>query len=247
MEFSSRPHLLGLAAGVFVSGGLVLASLVVAGAWTRIAESQVINVTGSAHRNIRSDLVIWRASFSVDDESLLGAHEKLQTAQKAVDAFFATHRVTGVVYEPVLIADITARKPAEDGEGVVTRRVGYRLTQHLEVRSTDVEGTPQLATESAALLEEGVGLVSGGFDFVYTKAGEAKVEMMAEATRDARARAEQIAGQGGRDLKELRAAHMGVMQINPLYSSATSWEGNNDTSTLEKTITATVSATFALK
>ena len=245
MEISSRPHLLGLAAGIVVSGGLVLASLVVAGAWTRIAESQVVNVTGSAHRNIRSDLAIWEASFSVDDETLLGAHEKLKAAQAQVDRFFAAHRVTGVVYQPVQIADITTRKRNEEDE-VVSRRVGYRLTQRLQVRSEDVDGTPRLATESAALLEEGVALVSGGFEFIYTKASEAKVEMMAEATKDARARAEQIAGQGGRELKGLRAAHMGVMQINPLYSSATSWEGNNDTSTVEKTITATVAATFSL-
>ena len=57
------------------------------------------------------------------------------------------------------------------------------------------------------------------------------------ATLDARARAEQIAGQGGRKIKELRTARMGVMQINPLYSGATSWEGNNDNSSFEKTIT----------
>ncbi len=40
---------------------------------------------------------------------------------------------------------------------------------------------------------------------------------------------------------------MGVVQINPIFGSATSWEGNNDTTSLEKTITSTVSATFSLK
>jgi uncharacterized protein len=38
-----------------------------------------------------------------------------------------------------------------------------------------------------------------------------------------------------------------VIQINPLHSTATSWEGNNDTTALEKTITATVSASFSLR
>jgi hypothetical protein len=71
--------------------------------------------------------------------------------------------------------------------------------------------------------------------------------MMAEATKDARQRAEQIAQQGGRMLKQLQTAHMGVVQINPLHSTATSWEGNNDTKSLDKTITATVSATFSLR
>jgi uncharacterized protein len=70
---------------------------------------------------------------------------------------------------------------------------------------------------------------------------------MAEATKDARARAEQIAAQGGRTIKQLRSARMGVVQINPRYSAATSWEGNNDTSSLEKTMITTVNATFALR
>jgi hypothetical protein len=72
-------------------------------------------------------------------------------------------------------------------------------------------------------------------------------EMMGEAAKDARARAEQIAAQGGRIIKELRNARMGVVQINPRYSSATSWEGNNDTSSLEKTLITTVTATFSMQ
>ena len=48
-------------------------------------------------------------------------------------------------------------------------------------------------------------------------------------------------------MRELRSARMGVVQINPLYSTATSWEGVNDTSSLDKTITATVTAEFALR
>jgi hypothetical protein len=106
---------------------------------------------------------------------------------------------------------------------------------------------PKLAGDSGELLQQDVVFVSDGFEFIYTKSGDAKVEMMAEATKDARARAEQIALQGGRKIKELRSARMGVVQINPLYATATSWEGNNDTSSLEKTITATISATFAMK
>ena len=145
------------------------------------------------------------------------------------------------------IHDITARQRNKDDDTTNTVRVGYRLSQAVEVRSGEVDRVPRLAGDSGELLQQGVAFVSEGFEFIYTKAGEAKVEMMAEATKDARARAEQIAGQGGRKIKELRSAHMGVVQINPLYSSAASWDGNNDTSALEKTITATIGATFAMK
>lgn len=242
----SRPHLFGLLAGLFLAAGLCFASITFTRTWTRLHESQVIDVTGSARKNVLSDLVVWRASFAVDDPDLLAAHEKLKASLARVDEFLRAKGVKEFTVLPVLIREITARAKDEDTAETVTKRIGYRLTQRIEIRSTDVGVTTRLGTESTALLEQGIALVSDGLEFIYTKASEVKIEMMAEATKDARARAEQIAGQGGRRIKELRTARMGVVQINPLYSTATSWEGNSDTSSLEKTITTTVSATFAL-
>ena len=243
---SSRPHLFGLLAGLFLAAGLCFASIVFTRTWTHIHESQVIDVTGSARKNVQSDLVVWRASFAVEDESLLAAHAKLKADLAVVKEFLQARNVKDVSLLPLQIRELTARVKSE-GDETVAKRTGYRITQRIELKSTDIEPVTRLGTESAALLEQGIALVSDGLEFIYTKASEAKVEMMAEATKDARARAEQIAGQGGRKIKELRTARMGVVQINPLYSSATSWEGNNDNSSFEKTITTTVSATFSLQ
>jgi hypothetical protein len=243
----SRPHLFGLLAGLALASGLVLASLVFASAWTRISESQVINVTGSARKNVRSDLVVWHTSFSVDAPTLLEAQERLHADLGKVTAFLNLHGVADFLAQPVQISEIVAKQHDKEDDTTANVRVGYRLTQAVEIRSPDVERVPRLAGESGDLLQQGVAFVSAGFEFIYTKAGDAKVEMMAEATRDARSRAEQIATQGGRKIKELRSARMGVVQINPLYSSSTSWEGNNDASSLEKTITATIGATFAME
>lgn len=152
-----------------------------------------------------------------------------------------------LLVQPVQIRDITSKQHNTEDDSSITMRVGYRLSQTIEVRSNNVDGGPKLAADTGELLQQNVVLVSEGFEFIYTKAGDAKVEMMAEATKDARARAEQIASQGDRKIKELRNARMGVVRINPLYSSSTSWEGNNDTTALEKTITATINATFSLR
>jgi hypothetical protein len=243
----SRPHLFGVLAGLALAAGLVFTALVLANAWTRIAESQVINVTGSARKNVRSDLVIWRSSFSADAPTLHEAQEKLSADYAKVAAFFAARQIEGFAASPVQIRDLTARQRNDDDDSVSSVRVGYRLSQSIEVHSGDVEGLPRLAGETSELLQQGVAFLSGGFDFIYTKAGEAKVDMMGEATHDARSRAEQIASQGGRKIKELRNARMGVVQINPVHSSSTSWEGNNDTTSVEKTIIATITATFAMK
>jgi hypothetical protein len=241
----SRPHLFGLLAGLALAAGLVFTALVFANAWTRIAESQIISVTGSARKNVRSDLVVWRSSFSVEAPTLIEAQQKLRDDHAKVAEFFSKHGHEGFTTAPVEITPLTARQRRD--KEVTEVRIGYRLSQSLEVQSEDVDQLPKLATDSSELLQQGVAFVSGGFEFIYTKAGDAKVEMMAEATKDARVRAEQIAAQGGRTIKELRNARMGVVQINSLHSSSTSWEGNNDTSALDKTIVATVAATFAMK
>ena len=244
----SRPHLFGLLAGLFLATGLCFASLVLARAWTQISENNVINVTGSARRNVRSDLVVWHASYTVAAATLLEAQQKLQADFNRINVFLHEHGLTDCAVQPVQLQEIFA-KPKNDSEDstVAKLRLGYRLKQALVIRSAEVDSVPRLAGNTGPLLQQDIAFVSDGFDFIYTKSGDAKVEMMAEATKDARARAEQIAAQGGRRVKELRNARMGVVQINPLYSSSTSWEGNNDASSPEKTITATVSVTFAMR
>jgi hypothetical protein len=71
--------------------------------------------------------------------------------------------------------------------------------------------------------------------------------MLADATKDARERADRIAGQGGARVSRLHSADMGVFQITPIDNSDTSWDGMNDTTSMEKTITAVVTATFSLE
>lgn len=147
---------------------------------------------------------------------------------------------------PVQIREVTHRPEHDDGEAVA-QRIGDPLTQAIGIRSPDIAGGLRLSRDCAELLGEGVAFVSSGIDFLSLKADEAKVVLMAEATRDAPARAEQIAIQGGRTLKELRTARIGVLQINPLCSAATSGEGNNDTFSIEKTIPSTITPSFSLR
>jgi len=245
----ARPHLFGLLAGLFLATGISFASITMARAWTRIHETQLIDVTGSARKNVRADLVIWRASFTVEAPTLLEAQQNLKTDRARIDAWLAGKDVKDVTSLPVQIKDINVQRFEQTKTQQTTseKRVGYKLTQTVVVRSPEVERIPRLASEATELIEQGVSFASESFEFIYTPVAEAKIEMMAEATKDARQRAEQIALQGGRTLKQLQTARMGVVQINPLYSSATSWEGNNDTKSLDKTITATVSATFSLQ
>ena len=239
-----RPQFFGLLAGMFLSAGLVVASLVLARAWLRISESQVITVTGSARRNVVSDLAIWRGSWTVEARELLSAQEALEVARERVVRFLTEMGATNHTISTIQITEIRPRS-ANYGDDPLPVS-GYRLSQDVEVSLDDVDLVPKLDVGCIALVKDGVLFRTTSPQFIYRKAGEAKVEMLAEATDDAMERARQIAGKGNRTVGRLRSARMGVFQINPLHSSQTSWDGNSDTTARDKTITSVVAVVVAL-
>ncbi len=186
-----------------------------------------------------SDRAVGRYPFFVEAPSWPAPNDRLKADFPEVERFLRAHAVTDSRLAPGQIRKITHRAKTQDGEAVA-QRIGDQLTQTIGLRSSDIAGVLRLSRECAEWLGEGVAFVPGASDFLYPKAGGAKIIMVAEATRDARARAERIAMQGGRTLKELRTTRVGVGQINPLYSAATRWAGNKDTASIEKTFTATI-------
>jgi hypothetical protein len=245
-SIQSRPHLLGVLAGLFLSAGLVFSAMTVSRAWLKISEGQVIAVTGSAKRTIQSDLIIWSGSFSANGQTLLEARKKLQRDLEQVEAFLRGHNVTNYQISPIGIQELSAQEKNADGS-TYTRSLGYRLTHEVEARMGALETVTKLDRETTSLVENDILFTTNTPRYIYTKAGETKVEMLAEASKDARNRAEQIAGQGGRSVENMLSAKMGVFQITPAYVSQTSAEGLNDNTSFEKVITAVVSATFSMK
>jgi hypothetical protein len=251
----SKPHLFGMLAGLFLAAGLVFSAMLGTTAWVKIKNSQFITVKGSARRNIKSDLALWSGSFTTEAATLLEAQRKLKDDRGRVDAFLNLAGMTNHSFTPIVIEEKRATfqtlvTNSETGNWKITgseeRNVGYKLRQSVEVRSDEVDRIVQLDGDSATLVEQGIMFTTDSARFIYTKAGEAKIEMLGEATKDARTRAEQIATQGGRGIAALHDADMGIFQITPLNNSQTSGEGMNDTTSLEKTITAVVTTTFSL-
>jgi hypothetical protein len=240
----SRPQLFGMLAGLFLAAGLVLSSMLATTTWLKVKNSQFITVKGSVQKNIESDLAIWSGSFLAEAETLPDAQHKIQANRGIVAKFLGDAGVTNFTFSPIGIEELKATQKSADGF-VSQRTTGYRLSQSVSVESAEVDRLDRL--DATPLVEQGVIFTVAPPQFIYTKAGETKIEMLAEATRDARARAEQIATEGGRAIARLHDADQGIFQITPLHSVTTSWEGESDTASRLKTITAVVTATFLLK
>ena len=94
----------------------------------------------------------------------------------------------------------------------------FVMAQTLVVRSPDVDGIAALAQRVGALVSQGVvlssdGSAAGGPVYLFTALNDAKPEMVAEATRNARASAEQFAADSSSRLGGIRSASQGLFQI----------------------------------
>ena len=121
------------------------------------------------------------------------------------------------------------------------------LTASFAVTSTNVERIARLAIDAAGLIEKGVELNSESPEYYVSDLNQCKLELLGEATRNARERAEQLAKNTGSAVGPLRSASQGVFQITPVNSTETSDYGTYDTRTVEKVVRAVVTVEFAVK
>ncbi|MBC7911125.1 MAG: SIMPL domain-containing protein [Pyrinomonadaceae bacterium] len=233
-------------AGFALAVALVLSSIVFAWAYTRSKNTeQVVTVTGSARKKITSDLVIWKAAVSYQAPQLSDAYKSLSDNIPRVKQYLISK---GVAENQITVSSISSSTlTGKDSEGNDTGQItGYSLRQELEVRSTEVEKIAKVAREATELINQGILLESMSPEYHYTKLGDLKIEMLGEAAKDAQVRAKQIASSTGSQIGNIRSARMGVMQITPADSNEVSDSGMNDTSSLEKEITAVVNVSFAV-
>jgi len=237
----------GFGAGIALAIGLVLASVI--GGWAFVKGKrgdQTITVTGSARKRIKSDLVIWKAGVSYQAPVLADAYQSLSENVPRVKSYLIGK---GIPENQITISSIssqTLHARNDQGEENTGQITGYSLRQELEVRSNDVDKIAKIAREATELINQGILLESMAPAYHYTKLGEEKITMLAEAAKDAKVRAEKVAESTGSSIGSLRTARMGVLQITPADSNEVSDSGMNDTSSLEKDITAVVNVGFEI-
>jgi hypothetical protein len=236
----------GFGAGVALAIGLVLASII--GGWAFVKGKQgdqTITVTGSARKRIKSDLVIWKAGVSYQAPVLADAYRSLSENVPRVKSYLVGK---GIPENEITVSSISSQTlHARDSDGQDTGQItGYSLRQELEVRSNDVDKIAKIAREATELINQGILLESMAPEYHYTKLGEEKITMLAEAAKDAKKRAEQVAESTNSSIGSVRTARMGVLQITPADSNDVSDSGMNDTSSLDKDITAVVNLSFEI-
>lgn len=206
-----------------------------------------VTVTGSAYEIVQSDSGNLEISLSVRRPTKAIAYS---TAKKQLPEILKYLESKG--FDTKKDVDVKSMNGYESykytSNGVNTNEIAYyQLSQPIVIKSNDVNKIKDVSLDITSLMDKGIDIDVRNANYSYSKLSDLKVDLLNRATKDAKQRASAMLKSTNNRVGKIESVRMGVFQITPVDSTDVSDMGINDTSTIEKKITAVSNVTFKVK
>lgn len=189
-----------LAAGIMIGGYLLGDGLLRA----RHAD-RAVTVRGLAERNVTADLAVWTLNYSEQGTDTATVQAAIERDTQTLRRFFAALGFPASALAP---AGAGVNQSFVNGVPTVT------ISQRLQLRTTDIARARLAVARQFDLVRQGVRLQEGsGMTYSFTRLNDIKPAMVAAATRDARASAEQFAKDSGTAVGGIKSATQGYFSV----------------------------------
>lgn len=190
-----------LAIGLVVGGYLMGNGLVRA----RHADRSVA-MKGLAERDVVADRATWMLAYSHTGSDLASLQQAIDANTQSIMKLLAAN---GFTPDEVQVRGLSVNQYT-NSNGVLN----ITVRQRIQLRTTKVEAAAKAFARQAELVRQGVALEDGSsMVYSFTRLNSIKPEMIAAATRDARAAAEQFAKDSGAQVGAIKAASQGYFSI----------------------------------
>jgi hypothetical protein len=233
-------------AGAFVIFGIIMLAAV--NGFTN--RDQSITVSGTAEKFVVSDTAKWTISVS---ERAYGEGAGLASSKVAATSIANIKNYllkNGVEEKDITVQTSTLSPICElSPQGYENCSVGVRgqiANQNILVDSVDVEKIKNLSSRISTELT-GANVTNNIVEYYFNKLKDIRVEMLSEATKNARERADAVARAGGATVGNITSLSSGVFQVTQKNSVSVDDYGMYDTTSIDKKITATVKVNFRVR
>lgn len=210
-----------LASSGILALGLILGGYLLGDGLTRAkAADRSVTVRGLAERDVKADLATWTIAYSATATNLGSAQASVDRDTASIRSFFKELGFPDDALQPtgVNVSNYT-------NNGVQQFTVRQRMT----LRSTDIARAEKAVKRQFDLVRRGVVLEEGsGIAYTFTKLNDIKPTMVAEATKDARASAQQFAKDSQTSVGGIKQATQGYFSIEARDGDGGGW-GVSDT------------------
>ncbi len=203
-----------------------------------------ITVTGSAKTSATADNAVWTLNVSLTSATVSSAVTKVGSDVVAVTKYLTDG---GIPASEITLGSVSTYANEEWSNGNNTGRIlNYRANRDVVVRSKNVQLISKLSQSIGTLLQTGVNVNNYGPQYYISTLPSLRPELLEAAMKDAKIRAEAITKAVGGSVGNVQSVKAGVFQVTTPDSTMTSDGGAYDTTSIEKTVTSTVSVTFSV-
>jgi hypothetical protein len=213
---------IALAGAVVLSGGLIVGGYLLGDGLRRAhAAERSVTVRGLAERNVTADLATWTIAYSATGTDLPSVRAEIEANTEALKGYF---RSLGFPADALAATGAGVNQFMNNGIPNIT------ITQRMQLRTNDIPRAQRAVASQFDLVRRGVTLQEGSaMSYSFTKLNDIKPPMVAEATKDARAAAEQFAKDSGTAVGGIKSATQGYFSIEPRDGEQSGGYGAADT------------------
>jgi len=211
-----------LGSAAVLAAGLIVGGYLLGDGLTRAkAADRAVTVRGLAEREVTADLATWTIAYSSTAPDLATAQGAVDADSTQIRAFFKELGFPAEALQPTGVNVMTSTD-----NGVTSFTVRQRMT----LRTTDIKRAQAAVRRQFELVRRGVMLEEGsGMAYTFTRLNDIKPAMVAEATKDARAAAEQFAKDSGAGVGQIKDASQGYFEISARDGDSGGGWGVSDT------------------
>ena len=232
---------------IIITVGAIIASIILASGIKQVKQADYLTVNGSAFKVVESDIAKWTIVLNqtVGSSDLKAGSEAISKDQKIIQDYM---KASGITENEITIQPL-AVQPQYSYQAPIgaSPLSGYILSQSIVVESKNVDSVTKASQNATSLISKGSSFSSQPVEYYYSKLAEIKPELLNEAAKDAKARADSLASATSARVGELKSASQGVIQITAENSTDSSDYGYYDTQSKKKKVTAVIKANFELK
>jgi hypothetical protein len=204
-----------------------------------------ITVTGSAKVSATADNVVWTLSVQESSPKVADAVTRVGSSVIALTNYLTKG---GVPSGGIQLGAVSTFSNADYKNGNPTGRIlSYNATRDVTVRSKDVQLIAKLSQGIGVVLQTGVNVNNYGPQYYVSNLPTLRPQLLQDAMKDAQVRAIALTKAVGGTIGAVLSVRSGPFQVTTPDSTVTSDMGAYDTTSIAKTVTATVSVTFKTK
>ena len=206
--------------GLLVGAGAALGGYFVGqGFYQGRRAERYVSVKGLAERDVKADLAVWTLSFSTTGADIGAVSTVSERDRDLVRTFIAKSGFTDHEIEP-LPTRVNDQFANLMGPPNVEAARRYVITAGFEIRTTKVDAVREASQLTGDLIRQGVVLDGRPIEsdaanpaYLFTRLSDIRPAMLAQATKSARALAQQFAADSNSHLGAIRRATEGVFQV----------------------------------